>query len=117
MGQKKASPEHEKPEELQEVIETRPLEKEGKIDIDGNKRTPVAVDLKAPPSTFASVIVGDTTHIMTSEPSHLASNSIDVMKVYGQDLTEAFDFAAPSPDDVIQNAQSASKGLAIRRHI
>lgn len=71
-------------------------------------------NLRAPPSTFASAIVGDGNYLSTSEPGHLCSNKFDVMQVYGQDFTEAFDFVGPSPDDVVINAQSASKGLPIR---
>jgi elongation factor 1 alpha-like protein len=72
-------------------------------------------NLRAPPSTFATAIVGDGNYLSTSEPGHLCSNKFDVMQVYGQDFTEAFDFVGPSPDDVVINAQSASKGLPIRR--
>lgn len=71
-------------------------------------------NLRAPPSTFATAIVGDGNYLSTSEPGHLHSSKFDVMQVYGQDFTEAFDFVGPSPDDVVINAQSASKGLPIR---
>ena len=73
------------------------------------------VNIRAPPSGFASTIVGDSTRPMMTEPSNLHSNTVDLMKIYGQDLTEPFDFAGPSPDDVVVNAQSSAKGLAIRR--
>jgi elongation factor 1 alpha-like protein len=43
-------------------------------------------------------------------------SSADLLKLYGQDA-EPFDFAAPSPDDVVLNAQSTAKGLAIRRKV
>jgi elongation factor 1 alpha-like protein len=74
------------------------------------------IDLRAVPSTFAATIVGDGGPSTTlSEPSHhLLGSSFDVMHIYQQDVTEAFDFAGPSPDDVVLNAQSASKGLPIR---
>jgi len=75
------------------------------------------VDIRAPPSGFASTIVGDSTRPMMTEPSHLYSNTADLLRIYGQDLTEPFDFAGPSPDDVVVNAQSSAKGLAIRRKI
>lgn len=71
------------------------------------------IDIHAPPSTFAATIVGDATR---TEPSRLHSNSVDLLKIYGQD-TEPFDFAGPSPDDVVANAQSSAKGLAFRRKI
>lgn len=75
------------------------------------------VDIRAPPSTFATIIVGDATRPQMTEPSRLHSNSADLLKLYGEDLTEPFDFAGPSPDDVVANAQSSAKGLAIRRKI
>lgn len=75
------------------------------------------VNIRAEPSTFATIIVGEATRPTVTEPSHLHSHSVDLMQVYGQDLTEAFDFAGPSPDDVVLNAQSSAKGLAIRRKV
>jgi elongation factor 1 alpha-like protein len=74
----------------------------------------VAPNIRASPSTFASTIVG-AAGPTTAEPSHLHS-SADLLKLYGQDA-EPFDFAAPSPDDVVLNAQSTAKGLAIRRKV
>lgn len=71
-------------------------------------------DLRASPSTFAATIVGNGSRSSMPEPSHLLGNNFDVMQIYHQDLIEAFDFAGPSPDDVVLNAQSASKGLPIR---
>ena len=41
-------------------------------------------------------------------------NDVDLLKIYGQDHAEPFDFAGPSPDDVVLNAQNTAKGLAIR---
>lgn len=74
-------------------------------------------NIRAPPSTFATIIVGDATRPQMAEPSSLHSNVVDILKIYGQDHTEPFDFAGPSPDDVVSNAQSSAKGLAIRRKI
>jgi elongation factor 1 alpha-like protein len=71
--------------------------------------------IRASPSTFASTIVGAATGPTAAEPSHLHSTSSDLLRIYGQDHAEPFDFAAPSPDDVVLNAQNAAKGLAIRR--
>lgn len=68
--------------------------------------------LRAPPSTFAATIVGSAAP--AAEPSRLFGTSVDVLHVYGEDLTEPFDFTGPSPDDVVLNAQSAAKGLTIR---
>lgn len=73
-----------------------------------------AADLRACPSTFAATIIGNGYHPTAPEPGHLLSSSFDVMHIYQQDVTEAFDFAGPSPDDIVFNAQSASKGLPIR---
>lgn len=70
--------------------------------------------IRASPSTFASTIVG-TTGPTIAEPSHLHSSGTDLLKIYGQNDAEPFDFAAPSPDDVVLNAQNTAKGLAIRR--
>ncbi|KAK1143276.1 hypothetical protein N8T08_006803 [Aspergillus melleus] len=70
-----------------------------------------AVNIRAPPSTFASTIVGDAARPPATEPSHLHSNTLDLMAIYGQDLTEPFDFTGPSPDDVVLNAQSSAKGM------
>jgi elongation factor 1 alpha-like protein len=75
------------------------------------------VNIRAPPSTFAATIVGDDIRPKMTEPSHLYTNTLDLIRIYGQDLAEPFDFSGPSPDDVILNAQSSAKGLAIRRNI
>ncbi|XHG08298.1 hypothetical protein AWENTII_011407 [Aspergillus wentii] len=100
--QKKPSPEPSKPlakaEPEKEVAKKEKEPEEPKANI------------RAPPSTFASIIVGDATRPMT-EPSHLRSNTVELMQIYGQDLTEPFDFAGPSPDDVVINAQSSAKGF------
>lgn len=77
---------------------------------------PPAAVLRASPSMFASTIVGDGVPKM-AEPSHLHSNSVDLLKIYGQDHAEPFDFAGPSPDDVVLDAQNTAKGLAIRRKV
>ncbi|CAL5870486.1 uncharacterized protein PFLUO_LOCUS4723 [Penicillium psychrofluorescens] len=68
------------------------------------------IDIRASPSTFASTIVGATT-IPAHEPSHLHSNSVDLLRIYGQNHAEPFDFAGPSPDDVVLNAQNTAKGF------
>ncbi|KAL1970010.1 hypothetical protein VTN77DRAFT_6415 [Rasamsonia byssochlamydoides] len=98
----------EKPKEEISVSTTPSLGEKGPAERPGEQQP--SVNLRASPSTFATIIVGDGTRPST-EPSHLCRKTFDVMKVYGQDLTEAFDFAGPSPDDVVLNAQSASKGL------
>ncbi|KAB8200818.1 hypothetical protein BDV34DRAFT_229949 [Aspergillus parasiticus] len=69
------------------------------------------VNIRASPSTFASTIVGDVTRPKLTEPSPLLSTSLDLMEIYGQNLTEPFDFTGPSPDDVVLNAQSSAKGF------
>lgn len=76
---------------------------------------PATPSIRAPPSTFATTIVGDATRPKMTEPSHMHSNGTDLLKIYGQGHAEPFDFAGPSPDDVVSNAQSSAKGLAIRR--
>lgn len=74
---------------------------------------PVEPVIRASPSMFASTIVGDTAGPTMAEPSHLDTTSVDLLKIYGQDHAEPFDFAGPSPDDVVLNAQNTAKGLAI----
>lgn len=71
--------------------------------------------IRAAPSNFASIIVGSPTGPTMAEPSHFDSNGVDLLKIYGQDHAEPFDFAGPSPDDVVLNAQNTAKGLAIRK--
>jgi elongation factor 1 alpha-like protein len=93
---------------------TAPLSEKGPAASRRIQETEAAVSLRASPSTFARIVVGDGNDISSSEPSHLVGTSFDVLEVYGQDHTEAFDFTGPSPDDVVLNAQSASKGLPIR---
>ncbi|KAJ6188371.1 hypothetical protein N7519_003279 [Penicillium mononematosum] len=67
--------------------------------------------IRASPSTFASTIVGAATGPTAAEPSYLHSTSSDLLRIYGQDHAEPFDFAAPSPDDVVLNAQNTAKGM------
>lgn len=109
---KKPTPE---PAKLEVPIEPG-LEEQAENDQADHKEEP-EVNIRAPPSGFASTIVGDSIRPMMTEPSHLHSNTADLIRIYGQDLTEPFDFAGPSPDDVVVNAQSSAKGLAIRRKI
>ena len=97
-------------ENVQEEITAEPLVKE-------EEKAQPTVNIRASPSTFASTIVGDVTRPKMTEPSPLFSTSLDLMEIYGQNLTEPFDFTGPSPDDVVLNAQSSAKGLAIRRKI
>lgn len=73
--------------------------------------------IRAQPSSFASTIVGDNIRPRMTEPSHLHSNTVDLMRIYGQDHAEPFDFAGPSPDDVVTNAQSSAKGLTFRTKV
>ena len=109
---KKPSPDLNKP---QVPAEPEPKEQTKEDMVDHKEKEEPEVNIRAPPSGFASTIVGDSTRPMMTEPSTLHSNTVDLMKIYGQDLTEPFDFAGPSPDDAVVNAQSSAKGLAIRR--
>lgn len=70
----------------------------------------VQVDLRADPSIFATTIVGQWNKEMASSP-HCSSRKIDMRVVFGQDLTDTFNFAEPSPDDAVLNAQNAAKGM------
>jgi elongation factor 1 alpha-like protein len=76
---------------------------------------PAVSAIRAAPSIFASIIVGNPEGPTMAEPSHFDSNDVDLLKIYGQDHAEPFDFAGPSPDDVVLNAQNTAKGLAIRK--
>ncbi|KAJ5993837.1 Translation elongation/initiation factor/Ribosomal beta-barrel [Penicillium sp. IBT 35674x] len=70
-----------------------------------------AVEIRASPSMFASAIVGNQSGPTRAEPSHIPSQNVDLLQIYGQDHTEPFDFAGPSPDDVVLNAQNTAKGF------
>jgi elongation factor 1 alpha-like protein len=70
---------------------------------------PSPVDLRAKPSTFASIIVGEASIRRAATPSHRSQN-VDLMSLFGPDLTEVYGFTDPSPDDAVLNAQSAAKG-------
>lgn len=74
-------------------------------------------NIRAQPSSFASTIVGDSIRPRMTGPSHLHSNTVDLMRIYGQEHAEPFDFAGPSPDDVVTNAQSSAKGLTFRTKV
>lgn len=87
------------------------------VSTDKKQEEQAALNIRAPPSTFASTIVGEAIRPKMAEPSHLSASTLDLIKIYGQELAEPFDFAGPSPDDVVLNAQSSAKGLAIRRKI
>lgn len=73
------------------------------------------LDIRASPSGFASAIVGNAAGPTMAQPSHVQSNNVDLLRIYGQDHAEPFDFADPSPDDMVLNAQNTAKGLAIRK--
>ncbi|KAI2794398.1 HBS1-like protein [Penicillium oxalicum] len=72
---------------------------------------PAVPSIRAPPSSFASVILGSTAGPTVAEPSHVKSTNVDILEIYGQQHAEPFDFTAPSPDDVVMNAQNTAKGL------
>ncbi|OJJ45509.1 hypothetical protein ASPZODRAFT_119957 [Penicilliopsis zonata CBS 506.65] len=87
-------------------------EKETAVPQQQDEQQAPVVNMMASPSTFATIIVGDATRpVAAAQSSHLKVQSVDVMDIYGQDLTEAFDFAGPSPDDLVLNAQSSAKGF------
>ncbi|OGE48812.1 hypothetical protein PENARI_c025G03487 [Penicillium arizonense] len=98
---KEPQPELKSPEPLPEPMDKSKAEPEPRETVP---------NIRASPSTFASTIVGPAAGPTTAGPSHLHSNSADLLKLYGQDA-EPFDFAAPSPDDVVLNAQSTAKGF------
>ncbi|EFW21818.1 Hsp70 suppressor, GTPase facilitates ribosomal subunit dissociation, variant 2 [Coccidioides posadasii str. Silveira] len=67
---------------------------------------PLTEDLLARPSSFATVIVGSRSG---QGSSYCSWRGFDMLKLYGQGFTECFNFAEPSPDDVVFNAQNAAK--------
>jgi elongation factor 1 alpha-like protein len=113
LSPKKKSPERG-PQTVPTVTGPEDLTKNEQTD---QKQEPQTANIRSSPSTFASTIIGDNSRPKMTEPSHLYTNTLDLIKIYGQDLAEPFDFAGPSPDDVVLNAQSSAKGLAIRRKI
>ncbi|KAJ5302960.1 HBS1-like protein [Penicillium atrosanguineum] len=70
-----------------------------------------SLDMRASPSGFASAIVGNAAGPTMAQPSHVQSNNVDLLRIYGQDHAEPFDFAGPSPDDMVLNAQNTAKGM------
>ncbi|GIC84754.1 putative translation elongation factor EF-1 subunit [Aspergillus udagawae] len=112
LAQKKLSPEPLKAKSP-ETIALEPAAKKLPVDEEVGKeeKEQPKVNIRASPSTFASTIVGVNMRPQITEPSHLYSSTVDLMQIYGQDLTEPFDFAGPSPDDVVLNAQSSAKGF------
>lgn len=117
--QKQPAPEINEPEPAAPVESVSiPQPKHVEVDpLQVPERQPLEPVIRAPPSMFASTIVGDAAGPTMAEPSHLHTNSVDLLKIYGQDHAEPFDFAGPSPDDVVLNAQNTAKGLAIRNKV
>jgi hypothetical protein len=113
-AQKQPLPEATKTPELSTPDQANRMQDELKDEPEPQQAAP---DMRASPSMFASAIVGDAAGPTMGQPSHLQSNSVDLLRIYGQDHAEPFDFAGPSPDDMVLNAQSTAKGLAIRRKV
>ncbi|OJZ90877.1 hypothetical protein ASPFODRAFT_153781 [Aspergillus luchuensis CBS 106.47] len=90
---------------------TTQADMEPPVSTDKKQEEEAALNIRAPPSTFASTIVGEAIRPKMAEPSHLSASTLDLIKIYGQELAEPFDFAGPSPDDVVLNAQSSAKGF------
>lgn len=66
--------------------------------------------LAAGPSDFATIIIGERDKL--GEPaSSVSPRAYNLFDFVVQDLTEVYNFAEPSPDDVVINAQNAAKGL------
>ncbi|KAJ5168821.1 HBS1-like protein [Penicillium canariense] len=107
-GRPEPAPGPSKPAPLPIPEPVKSEEDEPKDEPEPQQPTP---NIRASPSTFASAIVGNAAGPTMAEPSHLNSNGVDLLQIYGQDHAEPFDFAAPSPDDVVLNAQNTAKGL------
>lgn len=116
---RKQSPAPAQPSRPKEQADSEPLKAQATKETENReeeKKEP-KIDIRAEPSAFATTMVGEDIRPRMTEPSHLHSKDVDLMQLYGQDLAEFFDFAGPSPDDVVLDAQSSAKGLAIRRKV
>ncbi|PYH91419.1 translation elongation factor EF-1 subunit [Aspergillus ellipticus CBS 707.79] len=103
------TPPEPKKQSAPEVADQAKVEKE--VPVASQQEDEPSITIRASPSTFASTIVGDSTRPKMAESNHLYANTLDLIRIYGQDLAEPFDFAGPSPDDVVLNAQSSAKGF------
>ncbi|KAJ5267157.1 Translation elongation/initiation factor/Ribosomal beta-barrel [Penicillium angulare] len=101
------------PEPTKVVPAPAPVLKDQPEDLVDNKEEPQQPiqEIRAQPSMFASAIIGSQTGPQMAEPSRLQSNHVDLLQIYGLDHAEPFDFAEPSPDDVVIKAQSTAKGF------
>ena len=66
----------------------------------------------ATPSTFARTILGSSLGSNGQSSRSLPSSThFSPLLCFGVEFTESDSFSGPSPDDIVANAQSASKGL------
>ncbi|EGD86781.2 translation elongation factor Tu [Trichophyton rubrum MR1459] len=71
--------------------------------------------LAAGPSEFAAIIIGEKNEL--GEPaSSVSPRAYNLFDFVVQDLTEVYNFAEPSPDDVVINAQNAAKEKKAKRN-
>jgi elongation factor 1 alpha-like protein len=98
--------------ESQSKLDVKPKSEESTPEMSQMDDPTLNADVRAPPSMFAAVMVGEASTYRTREPSHLSS-SVNVMEIFGQNVTEAFNFAGPSPDDIALNARNPTKGSSL----
>lgn len=101
-------------EEPSDKPEEEPLPLESPVQTPPKDDLFAQANLRATPSTFATVMVGDSTPYTARAPSHLSSG-VNVMEIFGQNVDEAFNFTGPSPDDVALNARNPTKGLSMAK--
>lgn len=97
-------------EELSDKAEEKPIPQESPAKTPLNDELSTQTNVRATPSTFATIMVGDSSPYTARTPSHLSSG-VNVMEIFGQNV-EAFNFTGPSPDDVALNARNPTKGLS-----
>ena len=63
-------------------------------------------DLRAGPSAFATAIIRSPDDFLTARPEDRQSGHVALSLLPGMNITELSPFAGPSPDDVVQRAQT-----------
>lgn len=105
------SPTKQAPQEPVPAVTETSVEAAGPNEEEDRISSPLE-DLRAEPSTFAAIILGET----TSSDSPVSKQNAPVHNFFDfvvQDVTEVFNFAEPSPDDVVLNAQNTAKSESI----
>ncbi|KAF3492318.1 translation elongation factor Tu [Arthroderma uncinatum] len=72
--------------------------------------------LAADPSEFAATIIGEKRTPKATIPSSVPPDEYNLFNFVVQDLTEVYNFAEPSPDDIVIGAQNAAKEKKAKRN-